>query len=106
MSPHQVEPSAHVPKPISEQARSVLPNVRVLIGAQCTHGSCGPPAYASGVSSAPPRSGRPTWPRFLLGAQGWPYLLTPLIPVAAVLELSDASKVAIFVTSAIAVIPP
>src|SRR5438067_10615451 len=58
------------------------------------------------VSSAPPRSGRPTWLRFLLGAQGWPYVLTPLIPLAVVLELADAGKVAIFVTSALAVIPP
>jgi Ca2+:H+ antiporter len=58
------------------------------------------------VSSAPPRSGRPSWLRFLMGAQGWPYLLTPLIPIAVVLELAHASKVAIFVASALAVVPP
>jgi Ca2+:H+ antiporter len=60
----------------------------------------------AGVSSAPPRSGRPTWLRFLMGAQGWPYLLTPLIPIAAVLALAHSNEVAIFVTSALAVIPP
>jgi len=60
----------------------------------------------AGVSSAPPRSGRPTWVRFLLSAQGWPYLLTPLIPIAVVLELAHASEVAIFIASALAVVPP
>jgi Ca2+:H+ antiporter len=44
--------------------------------------------------------------RFLLGAEGWPYLLTPLIPIAVVLELAHASDVVIFVTSALGVIPP
>ena len=32
--PHQFEPSAQVPKPISEQRRSVVPKLRVLIGRQ------------------------------------------------------------------------
>jgi Ca2+:H+ antiporter len=59
-----------------------------------------------GVSSPSPRSGRPSWFRFVLGAQGWPYVLTPLIPIAVVLEFADAGEVAIFVTSALAVIPP
>ena len=40
------------------------------------------------------------------GAEGWPYLLTPLIPIAVVLELAHASARAIFVTSALGVIPP
>jgi Ca2+:H+ antiporter len=59
-----------------------------------------------GVSSPASRSGRPSWLRFLLGAQGWPYVLTPLIPIAVVLELAGASEVAIFAISALAVIPP
>jgi Ca2+:H+ antiporter len=59
-----------------------------------------------GVSSPTPPSGRPSWLRFVLGAEGWPYVLTPLIPIAVVLELADASHVLIFVTSALGVIPP
>jgi Ca2+:H+ antiporter len=58
------------------------------------------------VSSPTPRSGRPSVLRFVFGAEGWPYLLTPLIPIAVVLELVHASHVAIFITSAIGVIPP
>jgi Ca2+:H+ antiporter len=44
--------------------------------------------------------------RWLRGAEGWPYLLTPFIPLAVVLELLHASDTAIFVTSALGVIPP
>jgi Ca2+:H+ antiporter len=44
--------------------------------------------------------------RFLFGTEGWPYLLTPLIPIAIVLEVAHASSTAIFVTSALGVIPP
>jgi Ca2+:H+ antiporter len=43
---------------------------------------------------------------WLLGPNGWPYLLTPLIPIAVVLELAHAGHVAIFVTSALGVVPP
>ena len=40
--------------------------------------------------------------RWLLTGEGIPYLLTPLIPVAVVLELADASRRrSIFVTSAL-----
>jgi Ca2+:H+ antiporter len=60
----------------------------------------------SGVSSPTPRSGRSAGLRFLFGAEGWPYVLTPLIPIAVVLELAHANDVAIFVTSALGVIPP
>jgi Ca2+:H+ antiporter len=42
---------------------------------------------------------------FLKSGQGWPYLLTPFIPIAIVLDLSDADAVPIFVTSALGVIP-
>jgi Ca2+:H+ antiporter len=43
--------------------------------------------------------------RFLLSRDGWPYLLVPLIPIAVALELVDAPAAAIFVTSALGVIP-
>jgi Ca2+:H+ antiporter len=42
---------------------------------------------------------------FLLSSQGWPYLLTPFIAIAIVLEIAGASAVAIFFTSALGVIP-
>lgn len=42
---------------------------------------------------------------FLLTSQGWPYLLVPFIGVAIVLELIHANATAIFVTSALGVIP-
>jgi Ca2+:H+ antiporter len=42
---------------------------------------------------------------FFLGPDGWPYLLTPLIPVAIALDLANASAGAIFVTSALGIIP-
>ena len=42
---------------------------------------------------------------FLLSGQGWPYLLTPFIPIAIVLDVADASPVAVFFTSATGVIP-
>ncbi|MEK6278648.1 MAG: cation transporter, partial [Actinomycetota bacterium] len=44
-------------------------------------------------------------PRFLLSPQGWPYLLTPLIPVAVALELGDASAGLIFATAALGIVP-
>jgi Ca2+:H+ antiporter len=51
------------------------------------------------------RSGAPRLgPAFLFG-EGWPYLLTPLIPVAIVLDLANASADLIFVTSALGIIP-
>jgi Ca2+:H+ antiporter len=37
--------------------------------------------------------------------QGWPYLLTPLIPVAIALDLANASAGAVFATSALGIIP-
>jgi Ca2+:H+ antiporter len=42
---------------------------------------------------------------FFMGPDGWPYLLTPLIPVAIALDLANASAEAIFVTSALGIIP-
>lgn len=53
-----------------------------------------PPSQAPGIA------------RRLLRAGNWPYLLTPLIPIAIVLELAHANDTAIFVTSALGVVPP
>src|SRR5690242_13526496 len=36
---------------------------------------------------------------------GWPYLLTPFIPIAIVLDLAGASDAVVFVTSALGIIP-
>src|SRR5690242_11298772 len=52
-----------------------------------------------------PTSG-PSPKRRLLGADTWPYLLSPLIPAAIVLDLLDASAVVVFFASAVALIPP
>jgi Ca2+:H+ antiporter len=44
-------------------------------------------------------------PSFFRSAHGWPYLLTPLIPLAVALEFAHASATIIFVVSALAIIP-
>jgi Ca2+:H+ antiporter len=55
-------------------------------------------------SADPPQ--RPSLgPRFLLSPQGWPYLLSPLIPLAVGLELADASSGLVFFAAALGVIP-
>jgi Ca2+:H+ antiporter len=41
----------------------------------------------------------------LLSAEGWPYLLAPLIPAAIVLELGHASPTAIFTAAALGIVP-
>jgi Ca2+:H+ antiporter len=51
------------------------------------------------------RSGAPRLGAAFLFGEGWPYLLTPLIPVAIVLDLANASAGLIFVTSALGIIP-
>ena len=43
--------------------------------------------------------------RFLLSAQGWPYMLVPFIPLAVVLELAHASAGMIFGVAALGIIP-
>ena len=43
--------------------------------------------------------------RFLFSAQGWPYLLTPFLPLAVVLELTHAEAGVIFVIAALGIIP-
>jgi Ca2+:H+ antiporter len=58
-----------------------------------------------------PEPGEPTprppalTPRFFLGAQGLPYLLVPMIPVAVALQLVGAPATPVFITSALGVIP-
>src|ERR1044072_3790826 len=42
---------------------------------------------------------------FLLGPQGWPYLLVPFIPLAVVLEIAHAEAGLIFVVAALGIIP-
>jgi Ca2+:H+ antiporter len=42
---------------------------------------------------------------FLLSSAGWPYLLVPAIPLAVILEIGHAGAVALFVVSALGVIP-
>ena len=42
---------------------------------------------------------------FLRSAQGWPYLLLPLIPVAVALELAGSPATVIFAASALGIIP-
>jgi Ca2+:H+ antiporter len=44
-------------------------------------------------------------PRFLLSGQGWPYFLVPFIPIAIVLDASNASATLIFAAAAAGVIP-
>jgi Ca2+:H+ antiporter len=51
-------------------------------------------------------SGRPRLnAAFLASAYGWPYLLTPLIPVAVGLDLANAAAGLVFATSALGIIP-
>jgi Ca2+:H+ antiporter len=43
--------------------------------------------------------------RFFVGPNGWPYLLAPLIPIAILLELANASAGIVFAASALGIIP-
>jgi Ca2+:H+ antiporter len=43
--------------------------------------------------------------RFVFSAQGWPYLLTPFIPLAVVLELAHAEAGLIFAVAALGIVP-
>ncbi len=42
----------------------------------------------------------------LFGPDGWPYLLSPLIPAAVIVDLAGAPATVIFFVSAVALIPP
>src|SRR5215213_3787251 len=56
------------------------------------------------MTAAAPKSGF-NLRRFLLSGEGWPYVLVPFIPIAVGLELAHADASAIFITSALGVIP-
>jgi Ca2+:H+ antiporter len=43
--------------------------------------------------------------RWLMSAEGWPYLLVPMIPAAVVLELTHSTATAIFVAAALGIVP-
>jgi Ca2+:H+ antiporter len=60
--------------------------------------------HTSAVMSTSPRPRR-SFRQWLLSAEGWPYLLAPLIPAAIVLELGHASPTAIFTAAALGIVP-
>src|SRR6186997_1082255 len=49
---------------------------------------------------------RPNGRRLKLSADSWPYLLSPLIPAAVIVDLADAPATVVFFVSAVALIPP
>ena len=57
------------------------------------------------AGGAPESGGRRGAAGFLLSAQGWPYLLTPFIALAVVLELTHASATLVFACAALGIIP-
>ncbi len=56
------------------------------------------------MSTGSPRA-RQSFGRWLLTAEGWPYLLVPLIPAAIALELGHAGASVIFAAAALGIIP-
>lgn len=60
--------------------------------------------HTSALMTASPRQRR-SFGRWLISAEGWPYMLVPLIPAAVVLEFTHASATAIFVAAALGIIP-
>jgi Ca2+:H+ antiporter len=59
----------------------------------------------SGLMSAEHAPRRRSPLRWLVGPEGWPYILAPLIPIALVLEFAHASHVAIFTAAALGIVP-
>jgi Ca2+:H+ antiporter len=56
--------------------------------------------------SQPSQSNQPRFDAAFLGtALGWPYLLTPLIPVAVLLDILNVAPTIIFAVSALAIVP-
>lgn len=55
------------------------------------------------MTGEPTRGGGPV--RFLFTAQGWPYLLTPFIPLAVALEMGHANASLIFFVAALGIVP-
>jgi Ca2+:H+ antiporter len=60
--------------------------------------------HTSAFMAADPQARR-SFRRWLLSAEGWPYVLVPLIPAAIVLELTHSSATAIFVAAALGIVP-
>lgn len=60
--------------------------------------------HTSALMTAPAPARR-SFGRWLLSAEGWPYMLVPLIPAAIVLELTHASATVIFIAAALGIIP-
>jgi Ca2+:H+ antiporter len=56
------------------------------------------------MSTDSPRERR-SFQRWLFSAEGWPYMLTPLIPAAVVLEVAHADPTFIFLTAALGIVP-
>jgi Ca2+:H+ antiporter len=56
------------------------------------------------MSAGQPRKRR-SFGRWILSAEGWPYMLAPLIPVALLLEFTHASPVVIFLAAALGIVP-
>ena len=54
------------------------------------------------ADSHPPRRSAA---RFFLTAEGWPYLLVPLIPAAIALEVAHADPVFVFIAAALGIVP-
>jgi Ca2+:H+ antiporter len=59
----------------------------------------------SALMSTGPSSDRASFGRWLLTADGWPYLLVPLIPIAVALELAHAGATVIFFAAALGIVP-
>jgi Ca2+:H+ antiporter len=55
------------------------------------------------LNTSPPN--RRSLRRWLLGPEGWPYVLVPMIPLALVFEFTHASATLIFVTAALGIVP-
>jgi Ca2+:H+ antiporter len=60
--------------------------------------------HTSALMSTPARP-QQSLRQWLLSAEGWPYMLVPLIPAAIVLELGHASATAIFAAAALGIVP-
>jgi Ca2+:H+ antiporter len=52
-----------------------------------------------------PSPERRSFRRWLFSAEGWPYMLTPLIPAALVLEFAHAEPTFIFLAAALGIVP-
>jgi Ca2+:H+ antiporter len=57
------------------------------------------------VSAGTARAARAPLAGFLLSGEGWPYLLVIFIPLAVALHAAGAPAGAVFVTSALGIVP-